>query len=53
MPMAKLKYLLAADNNNTWNIMAKYINLMFKKRKELLKISLDRKPLIILFCVDH
>ena len=36
--MTKLKYLLTADNNNTWKIIAKYINLMLKKRKELLKV---------------
>ena len=36
--MTKLKYLLAAENNNPWKIIAKYINLMFKKRKELLKM---------------
>ena len=36
--MTKLKYLLTADNNNPWKIITKYINLMFKKRKELLKM---------------
>ena len=33
----RIKYWLTADNN-TCKIRAKFINLMFKKRKELLKM---------------
>ena len=34
----RIKFGLTADNNNTCKITAKFINLMFKKRKELLKM---------------
>jgi len=34
----RTKYLLRADNRVTSNIIGKYINLMFKKRKEILNL---------------
>ena len=34
----RIKFGLTADNNNTCKITAKFINLMFKKRKELLQM---------------
>jgi len=33
-----LKYLLRADNRVTSKIIGKYINLMFKKRKEIFNL---------------
>jgi len=38
----RTKYLLRADNRVTSAIIGKYINLMFKKRKEIL--NLPTKP---------